>query len=1244
MEGMSVCTACNSGEITPALGATGAAMCVNPTPNFTIGLITLFVVFVMIYIYLLQGRLQSIAFERRVLFVQPLAKVCHKINRRLLKEMYRRKPGKHNMSSHFRVLIFLISSVLFVFFFIIAYYMLIFYKAFYKAMFLWKGFSGFVTVPPFISTIEKAVVDVAKWVHLPVGILQYLFYPIAVLFRLTSMLSLNMSTISVKCNGAKAPTELLINFFIVGIVVSFMLSGYQYLWIIVFPSLNQTFLNFNFLKGNIIRNRNAYLCFLGVAAMSINPFEGIMRFLMNVLTLTDFVATNGAHAITPACDNISGLEKFDSLLGYSSSVVAWWLVMPFIYIMSEVLVPKTILRKNETLLDDLPIMVVDHSNPNVVVPLQGVGVGRRRQSALHFELAMIQKAREKSESKALLHRYQKFASKIVSTLISVDIIIITTASQWLQILSHLHGIKDVATFDRDSDSDESESDENSLSSEDEDVESDSSARNRQPLQRRNAEIHKTTQSGLVGFKKKHKTKRWLDWEKIRSRMLLEQHKKQFERDQSKLIKAKEEELRGTADRLSTYNQLCVLVGKELQRQRVPKTAAVLLGWLGPGHAFTVVGRRHWNMVGRKYYIFLMACLGVWTDETVASYGLEEIARTIFIDEDNEVNYSRLLYLSVGSRAILFQIMKVLTFFSVTVGAVAGTPLFVYSETLEDNLADLVVTDSWQRAVEKEQTVSGNYFVDDTHWIVGLRAISIAVGDSRLLSFISNMLGVCLSLIILIYSKKTQPVVLLILTLMFPFALAQTMMIIVFIGKSLDLKDSHFVRFFKLLANLLTCGYSRYHIEPEVLRGDDLDLEAGEKNSDEWSESIYLSSESSELESISSESTVSLLHKDRRRWSNSDSERSEYDDSDNTVESEDYFSFSDVDQEEVKDDDSSVNEETLAGKSRHYYHYAVVASKSQGIDSGDVDSNNDDDHDNDDMTSGDFDLSTNVESSVLSSSQRNEPNDAEVNNSLKPFCDTDLVDVATVVAVEPVLPILDETRPLDLESAQNTVVSYDWFEHDSPVDVDVHVTTEVVFVDEQGNVIDASDANSDDYEVIEEHADDEELLIEQAIKAHFSRSRARDQQQIPETETPFSDHQQELTEASAPPPSVLRESDYAWCLQQPAAAVNEIPHVLANDQSENATVVTAVELCSNKVDVEASSESGSESGDVVSQSCEELSSNEVLVYEEVDLIVVDEDGNIVDENDMNSDYETVCEEIVQEEVAFRPFESLHVVDY
>jgi hypothetical protein len=225
---------------------------------------------------------------------------------------------------------------------------------------------------------------------------------------------------------------------------------------------------------------------------------------------------------------------------------------------------------------------------------------------------------------------------------------------------------------------------------------------------------------------------------------------------------------------------------------------------------TLAGRSHWRIVFRKYKIFVGACVGVWTDETVDSYGLAETAKTIFIDDEVEGNYMKLLYIAVGIRAILFQIMTILTFASVIIAALAGSPLFVYSERLRKCLPAMIIWDSWERAIEKERVLTGRKRFDNVHWILYLRSISIRVADSRISCFFVNLLGICLSFVVLIYSEKTKPFVAFLLSLLFPFAMGKALIFIIFIGKSLSLTDQDFLRFFDGIA--CCCSFGTYRVK------------------------------------------------------------------------------------------------------------------------------------------------------------------------------------------------------------------------------------------------------------------------------------------------------------------------------------------------------------------------------------------------------------------------------------------------
>ena len=1368
-EGMATCTPCAPGEITPDFGAIGVEMCVNPTPNFTIGLMTLGFVLFAIYVYLLQGRLQKIAFERKVLFVEPLAKVCHKINARLLEEMQIKIKVENTIPSFVRVFLFLTFSSCFLLISSIMFYLFVFYKAFYKAMFLWRGFDSIIKVPSFIGSISSALGDVARAMGLPMSSLTYLFYPIVFLYRVSMLFSLDLSTIDVKCLGAKAPAELVINFFIVGIVVSFMLSGYQYLWVIVFPSLNQTFLNLNFSKKEgLLSNQNVYLCLMGMALISINPFEGIMRYLMTFMTLADFVKDNGAHAITPACDNIEGMKNFDSLLGYSSSVIAWWLLMPFIYIMSEVLVPKTILPPGAPPLDALP--AVDMNNMHGVLPdpfdpqpldnnLPAKGIKRGVVQLQLHDVQNIEKAHKKASFLEILRRYKKWLGQWISTLISIDIMIILTANTWLQFVSKQHGVHNVHELDVDtSDEDKSESSSDSDSSKDSDVDSDNdsnigkthkSAKDNSLEQSdreseivlssddeiddqpnaitevipQNAEVaaggdeydlssdsdgddaalriesdlqqgympseaipsdhdddsfilsdssnddhplntptipqrtvsantakeesvmdKKQEKISTVEKKKMSKKKRDLikakkkifDWTSFWNRLRLEKHNLRFERDKRRLLKAKAKEADSKYNRFSTYNELCVLVGKELRQKGVPIFFSIAIAWLGVGHPFTVVGKRHWRIVGRKYYIFMCACFGIWTDETVASYGLEEIATTIFVDDDNEANYTKLLYICIGIRAILFQLLQSLTFFSVIVSSLAGSPLFVFSENLRKNLPSLLVVNSWHRAIEQEIHVHGNNNVRETRWVLYLRCVIITLGESRSLSFVSNFLTVCLSFLVLIYSEATKGLMAFVLCCLFPFALAKAFIFVIFFGKSMDLTDRDFIMFFRRLGYFLTFGLYFKHIHAitpvDVDVGVDDDIEDGSHR--QHSSKIVaplspLNTHDSESEA-SSKSFVSLQldvaiplteRKEVEEKEEVDDDYPEYDADDSESESDvdsDHSSHSDRDDHGASlynsrlgklndrsnsdsgshsgsDDDSDEydsdkklstqksrstdeNHQSSSEDNRSYSLLPVDNESLAGTDEHDSESNEDTGNEDND---GDDGSVTSFESLPISRPISQQQPQMEQNDSTT-------------------VPLVVEAIPDEAESSSS---------EEEEINVIVVVEEQITIIDEDGNIVtdDGMDNENYEYEVIEVEIPDEEELIENALRRYEDQS----------IQSESVEQEIQLVDVYAEP---VIKSQFESLLNNP---------MIERDQ----TMIRDVEVMSDVTDGTNDDQEQSEYGEVqVEQdSLEDEPNNVDDEQQPAEIItVIDEDGNIIEDADLNDDnYEYEVIEVVED---------------
>jgi hypothetical protein len=389
-------------------------------------------------------------------------------------------------------------------------------------------------------------------------------------------------------------------------------------------------------------------------------------------------------------------------------------------------------------------------------------------------------------------------------MISVDLMIINSASAWLRYLSHRHDIHDVDMFAKEETASDKEAPDDKELTVNSPIDHDLEALSPEP----------------DGKKKSQPSLGW------KARLQLQKHQAIYDKRAAKLQKAKLDEVDKKVYHFSSYNELCNLVGLELYRKRLPWFIAISLAWIGIGHPMTVVGRRHWTMVLRKYRIFVGACMGIWTDETVDSYDLEATAKTIFINDDVEANYMQLLYIAVGIRAIFFQIMTIFTFASVMIAALAGSPMFVYSERLRKCLPAMIIWDSWGKAKEKEFQLTGKRRFHNIQWILYLRSFSIRVSESRVSFFITNLLGILVSFVVLIYSEKTKPLVAFFLSLLMPFAIAKALTFVIFIGRGMALTDRDFLHFFNIFAILFTCGM--YRIKHPLLAPGAEDNEAEEE--------------------------------------------------------------------------------------------------------------------------------------------------------------------------------------------------------------------------------------------------------------------------------------------------------------------------------------------------------------------------------------------------------------------------------
>ena len=254
--------------------------------------------------------------------------------------------------------------------------------------------------------------------------------------------------------------------------------------------------------------------------------------------------------------------------------------------------------------------------------------------------------------------------------------------------------------------------------------------------------------------------------------------------------------------LPPYFRLCFMEQRELfeifKTKRylrwVSFPLSCLLVFACLGHMFTAVGRKHWEIVIRKYVIFVCACLGIWNDESFEAYELETLVKD-FTESNPEEATIQFVPLVIGFRAILLQALgSTTTLMSIFIISQCGSPLFVFSPKMREVIPPLLHLNPRKAAMERElteQETQSLLHIDE--WVINIRAISIFLTESRLLVFIYNSISLIIALCLLVGIDISFTTLAMLLLALFPYLFGTSLIPIMYIGKRLKLTDSDFKR-------------------------------------------------------------------------------------------------------------------------------------------------------------------------------------------------------------------------------------------------------------------------------------------------------------------------------------------------------------------------------------------------------------------------------------------------------------------
>eukprot|EP01036_Dinobryon_divergens_P061466 gene61466-biopygen3389 len=151
-------------------------------------------------------------------------------------------------------------------------------KVFFNLLIGWKGLNLGSMAVMFVKFISFVAMLTGP-LHIPLSLIQILFYPLGLICKLADLFNVDglYTSLTVTCQGAKAPIELFVDSSVLGAAILFIKSNYIFLWAITFNEMNKlSLVKFWVGRKNIFSVNFAVMVLLFLLS-SANPFISALR-------------------------------------------------------------------------------------------------------------------------------------------------------------------------------------------------------------------------------------------------------------------------------------------------------------------------------------------------------------------------------------------------------------------------------------------------------------------------------------------------------------------------------------------------------------------------------------------------------------------------------------------------------------------------------------------------------------------------------------------------------------------------------------------------------------------------------------------------------------------------------------------------------------------------------------------------------------------------------------------------------
>jgi hypothetical protein len=607
--GSTSCRPCGKNNVNGKLGSFTKDDCVNPSINFiSAGFSLIFCGFV-IFIYLLYGRFQKVAFQRQwrlttkclTMFAAMIKTAdlvtiaCHEMN-----DFIHRNENESLFQALTRTVF---KPMLFYFLVIVAIPMVIIgvimqsiLKSLFSTMVLWRAYKG-VKNSAFLASIVSFLAMIDRIVFGKFPFFYYLSYPFIHFVSIIQSININLPAVNVTCTGAQAPLLLLADLIVLYIVILVIEADYQVLWAtMILPAMGKIqtiiFSRYYFGKNRI---STTFFVLTSYLVTCLPDPSKLIQYALGWVSVLVFFEDHGHARSNTNCDGaVSGLP-LDTIFAVLTTFCAYALLFPAIYLVSEVLVPSTKAEDIKKAEDELEY---EDNSEEAIDPLAA------KNNVYEFQLD--QKADSFTQVQLL---------RVISIFSSVDWLLYRFLFLYgNSILSRQQRFLlepyEVRTYG----SDEKHRFYSVQSSVKENIDMIQSDEDIFTMRDKLISIRSRVLSA-----KRIPALPWFD--ALESEDTAETI---MERTKEKKVWEKVE------SDLPSFTDMCKDVRKELDETLL--IGGWLLSWLFPVQIMTKKGKKHWKRVGRSYIAMMLASFGIWPDWVVETFDLKPKPKS---DENEE---------------------------------------------------------------------------------------------------------------------------------------------------------------------------------------------------------------------------------------------------------------------------------------------------------------------------------------------------------------------------------------------------------------------------------------------------------------------------------------------------------------------------------------------------------------------------------------------------------------------------------